>query len=74
MQVAHACLESVSSHRFRSIANNFPDLVSRLHFQVRLMGTAVLIVEFDGFPILMVPIVFSARRVLKMSVISCLTA
>ena len=36
--VAHSCLENVSRFRFWSLANQFPDLVSRLHVQVRLMG------------------------------------
>ena len=38
MQIAHVCLENVSPHQFWSIRNNFQDLVSRLHVQIRLMG------------------------------------
>ena len=38
MRVAQSCLENVSSFRFWSLANQFPDLVSRMHVQVRLMG------------------------------------
>ena len=38
MQIAQVCLEKVSSHQFWSIANNFQDLVSRLHVQIRVMG------------------------------------
>ena len=38
MRVAHSCLENVPRFRFWSLANQFPDLVSRLHFQVRLMS------------------------------------
>ena len=33
-----SCLENVSPFRFWSLANQFPDLVSRLHVQMRLMG------------------------------------
>ena len=32
------CLKNGSSFRFWSLANQFPDLISRLHVQVRLMG------------------------------------
>ena len=38
MRVVQSCLENVSPFRFWSLANQFPDLVSRLHVQVRLMG------------------------------------
>ena len=38
------------------------------------MKTAVVMVEFHGFPTLMVPIVFPARRVSKILVISSLIA
>ena len=38
MRVAQSCLENVSPFRFWSLADQFPDLVSRLHVQVRLMG------------------------------------
>ena len=38
MSVAHSCLENVPPFHFWSPANQFPDLVSRLHVQVRLMG------------------------------------
>ena len=74
LQSAQVCLENVSPHQFWSIANNFPDLVSRLHVQIRLMGNFGLNggMEFHGFPTLMVPIVFSARRVSKTLVISSL--
>ena len=36
MRVAHSCLENVSPFCFWSLANQFPDLFSRLHIQVRL--------------------------------------
>ena len=36
--VVQSCLENVSPFRFWSLANQFPDLVSRMHIQVRLMG------------------------------------
>ena len=38
MKVARSCLENVSPFSFWSLANQFPDLVSRLHIQVRLMS------------------------------------
>ena len=38
MRVAHSCLENVPPFCFWSSANQFPDLVSRLHIQVRLMS------------------------------------
>ena len=38
MRVAHCCLENVHPLCFWSLANQFSDLVSRLHTQVRLMS------------------------------------
>ena len=38
MRVVQSCLENVSPFRFWSLADQFPDLVSRLHVQVGLMG------------------------------------
>ena len=38
MRVAHSCLGNVPPFCFWSLANQFPDLVSRLHIQVRLMS------------------------------------
>ena len=38
MRVVQSCLENVSPFLFWSLANQFPDLVSRMHVQVRLMG------------------------------------
>ena len=42
MKVAQSCLENESPFRFWSLANQFPDSVSRLHVQGRLMGIFVL--------------------------------
>ena len=42
MHVAQACLENVSTSKFWSLADLYPDLVSRLHIQVRLMGNLCL--------------------------------
>ena len=42
MQIAQVCIENVSPHQFRSIANNFRDLVRRLHVQMRLIGNCGL--------------------------------
>ena len=40
--VAQACLESISPTQFWSLADLYPDLVSRLHTQVRLMSNLCL--------------------------------
>ena len=37
MRVVQSCLENVSPFRFLSLADQFPDLVNRLHVQVRLI-------------------------------------
>ena len=42
MHVAQVCLENVSPSKFWSLADLYPDLVSRLHTQVRLMGNLCL--------------------------------
>ena len=42
MNVAQACLENVSSFKLWSLADLYPDLVSRLYTQVRLMGNLCL--------------------------------
>ena len=38
MQIAQACRKNVSPHKFWSISEQHPDLVSGLHIQTRLMG------------------------------------
>ena len=38
MQIASSCLANVTPFQFWSLADHFPDLVNRLHVQVRLMG------------------------------------
>ena len=38
MRVVQSCLENVCPFHFWSLANQFPDLVSRMQVQVRLMG------------------------------------
>ena len=43
MQIASSCLANVTPFHFWSLADHFPDLVSRLHVQVRLMGQFGLI-------------------------------
>ena len=35
---ARTCLDNVSPHKFWSISDQYPDLVCRLHVQIRLMG------------------------------------
>ena len=37
-KLAETCLDLVSSQMFLSISNQCPDLVTRLHVQIRLMG------------------------------------
>ena len=38
MHIAQACLENVTPYQFWCLADNYPDLVSRMHIQIRLMG------------------------------------
>ena len=72
MRVAQTCLENISPYQFCSwsIADRYPDLVSRLHVQIRLMGNLGLnggvpwLTNTDG------ELVFFAKTVLKMSAIS----
>ena len=43
IRVLQSCLENMSPFRFWSLANQFPDLVSRMHVQMRLMGNFILL-------------------------------
>ena len=38
MHIAQACLKNVTPYQFWCLADNYPDLVSRMHIQIRLMG------------------------------------
>ena len=38
MHIAQACLENVMPNQFWCLADNYPDLVSHMHTQIRLMG------------------------------------
>ena len=38
MQIASSCLANVTPFHFSSLADRFPDLVSRQHVEVRLMS------------------------------------
>ena len=38
MHIAEACLNNVTPYQFWCLAENYPDLVSRMHIQIRLMG------------------------------------
>ena len=38
MHIAQACLKNVTPYQFLCLADNYPDLVSRMHTQIRLMG------------------------------------
>ena len=42
MHVAQVCSENLSPPKFWSLADLYPDLISRLHIQVRLMGNLCL--------------------------------
>ena len=42
MHVAQDCLENVSPSKYWYLADLYPDLVSRLHIQIRLMGNLCL--------------------------------
>ena len=64
MQIAQACLENVSPHKFWSISEQHPDLVSRLHIQTRLMGNFGL-EAFHGLVTQMVHFASYAKWILK---------
>ena len=38
MHIAQACLRNAMPYQFLCLADNYPDLVSRMHIQIRLMG------------------------------------
>ena len=38
MHIAQACLKNVTPYQFWCLADNYPDPVSRMHIQIRLMG------------------------------------
>ena len=38
MHIAQAWLKNVTPHQLWCLADNYPDLVSRMHIQIRLMG------------------------------------
>ena len=45
---ARTCLDNVSPQKFWSISDQYPDLVSRLHVQIRLMGNLGLVRSYPG--------------------------
>ena len=69
MRVAQTCPANISPYHFWSIADRYPDLVSRLHVQIRLMGNFGLngdvpwLINTDG------KFCFFAKIVLRMSAI-----
>ena len=65
MRVVQCYIENVSPFRFWSLANQFPDLVSQMHVQVRLIGNFVSTLVYHGSRILMVPFVLFVKRILK---------
>ena len=72
MRVAQACVANISAYHFWSIADRYPDLVSRLHVQTRLMGNFRLnggvswLTNTDGELCL-----FCKDSAVRMSAISC---
>ena len=38
VHIAQACLKNVTSYRFLCLADNYPDLVTCMHIQIRLVG------------------------------------
>ena len=38
MHIAQACLKNVTPYQFWCLADNYPDLVSSVHIQIRLTG------------------------------------
>ena len=66
MRVAQTCLENISPCQFWSISDRYPDLVSRLHVQIKLIGLDSTAVS-PGLQILMVNFAFFAKTALKMS-------
>ena len=42
MRVTQACFENMPPHHCWSLADEYPDLVTRMHTQVRLMGNSGL--------------------------------
>ena len=63
MRVAQRCLQNISPYQFWSIADRYPDLVSHLHVQIRLMGNFGLNEGVPGLQILMVNFVFFVKMV-----------
>ena len=47
-KLAETCLDLVSPQMFWSISNQYPDLVTRLHVQIRLMGNLVSVHVYPG--------------------------
>ena len=65
LSVAHSCLKKRFPFRFWSLTNQFPDLVSRLHVQVRLMGNFGLNRSIPWLQNTEDAIVLFAKRILK---------
>ena len=42
MHIAQTCLKNVTPYQFWRLADNYPDLESRMHIQIRLMGNSGL--------------------------------
>ena len=38
MHIAQACLKNVTPYQFWCLADNYPNLVSRMHIQIRFIG------------------------------------
>ena len=66
LKQAYDCLNNVPPYHFWSLANHYPDLVSRLHVQVMIMGISVLMAVFPGSLIPKVQLALFVNKVWKL--------
>ena len=66
MHIALACLLNASPRQFWSLADDYPDLVSRLHIQVRIWEILVSMEACPGFLTRKVHFVLFAKKMSKM--------
>ena len=65
MQIASSCLANLTPFHFWPPADHFPDLVGRLHVEVRLMGQFGLVAAYHGSAIRMEQFALSVNKTLK---------
>ena len=74
MRVIEACFENIPPHHFWSLADEYPDLVTRMHTQVRLIRNIGLdrsvpwLKDTKG----QVPYVLFVKRISKIWITCCL--